>query len=216
LLQRALEKAKAWPVELVVAFMDDLFGPRYWAEHESAAEFVANITTAFPKVISSEKVDYLLSPSFSLFALILPATHTHEHTDAGTHRNRDLGRHRHICGYTHTHTHTHTHTNIYEHTPIRIQIRSETQRHRHTDTQAYRHTPTHISPTIIYFRCLGLLQEKREQVPVQKVVSTGAGGMIAAAAAAAGVGAFRSILSPHELNTRCHTTPASHYNWVAC
>eukprot|EP00873_Tetraselmis_striata_P000720 jgi/Tetstr1/420984/TSEL_012044.t1 len=55
LLQRSLDKAKAWPTELATAFMDDLFGPRFWAEHESAAELVANITTAFPNAAPADK-----------------------------------------------------------------------------------------------------------------------------------------------------------------
>lgn len=48
LLQRALEGSKSWPPELPLAMVEDLFGGRVWVDSDVAAEFVANLMTAFP------------------------------------------------------------------------------------------------------------------------------------------------------------------------
>ncbi|KAK9829804.1 hypothetical protein WJX72_007988 [[Myrmecia] bisecta] len=48
LLQRTLASVPDWPKDLVLAYIEDLFGARLWAEHESARLFVDSLQTAFP------------------------------------------------------------------------------------------------------------------------------------------------------------------------
>jgi hypothetical protein len=55
--QNAFASVREWPVDFVLAYLEDLMGERNWSESEACSTFTSNVLTAFaPPVTSAQQV----------------------------------------------------------------------------------------------------------------------------------------------------------------